>query len=53
MIFDENGQPIMAGRKLEDYSANELRAKLYMAGIDYPTNASKAELIKLIRDNKI
>lgn len=53
MILDADGKPVMQGRKLEDFSANELRAKLFMAGIDYPANASKSDLINLIKANKI
>lgn len=53
MILDADGKPVMQGRKLEDYSANELRAKLYCAGVDYPASAGKTELIRLIKENKI
>lgn len=53
MILDRDGKPVMQGRKLEDHSANELRAKLYCAGVEYPVNAGKAELIRLIKEHKI
>ena len=33
MILDSNGNTVMPGRKLEDMSANELRAKLYNADV--------------------
>lgn len=51
MIYDSEGNAVMPGRKLEDLSANELRAKLYNADIEYPSDASKQDLIKLIREN--
>lgn len=38
-----------AGRRLEDLSANELRMKLYNAGIEYPDDAGKKELIELVK----
>ena len=37
------------GRKLEDLHMNELRMRLELAGIKYKDNASKADLIKLIK----
>lgn len=37
------------GRKLEDLSANELRAKLDMAGVDIPDVKTKGELIELVK----
>ena len=51
MILDSNGNTVMPGRKLEDMSANELRAKLYNADVKYPANASRQDLIRLIREN--
>lgn len=51
MIVDSNGNTVMPGRKLEDMSANELRAKLYNADVKYPANASRQDLIRLIREN--
>lgn len=39
------------GRKLEDLHMNELRMKLELAGIKYKDNTSKADLIKLIKNN--
>lgn len=41
------------GRRLEDLSANELRAKLYNAGVDYPEAASKKELAELVRKHHL
>lgn len=43
----------ITGRKLEDLSANELRMKLYNAGVDYPEDASKKELAELVRKHRI
>lgn len=39
-------------RKLEDMSLQELEAKLYLKGVEYPRNASKEELIAIIKKNK-
>ena len=39
------------GRKLEDLHMNELRMRLDLEGIKYKDNASKADLIKLIKNN--
>lgn len=40
----------VAGRKLEDLSANELRAKLIMAGVDIPKDIkTKDQLIELVK----
>lgn len=40
------------GRKLEDLTANELRAKLIMAGVSVPkTIKTKTELIRLIKQH--
>lgn len=44
---------VSIGRKLEDLHANELRLKLENAGIAYPDDAGKQELIALIRKNKL
>ena len=43
----------ITGRRLEDLSANELRMKLYNAGVDYPENASKKELAELVRKHNL
>ena len=40
-------------RRYDDLSANELRMKLELAGIPYCDNASKKELIALVRKNKL
>lgn len=40
-------------RRYDDLSANELRMKLELAGIPYYDNASKKELIALVRKNKL
>lgn len=37
------------GRKIEDCSMNELRAKLYMRGIEYKDDATKKDLITLLQ----
>jgi hypothetical protein len=51
MILYSNGKTVIPGRRLEDMSANGLRVKLYNADIKYPVNASKQDLIRLIREN--
>ena len=39
------------GRQLEDLSPNELRAKLYMHGVEIPeTIKTKKELIDLVKE---
>lgn len=39
------------GRQLEDLSPNELRAKLYISGVDIPeTIKTKKELIDLVKE---
>lgn len=40
-------------RKLEDLHANELRLKLENAGIAYADDASKSQLIALVKENKL
>lgn len=40
-------------RRYEDLSANELRMKLELAGIPYCNDASKAELVALVRKHKL
>lgn len=40
-------------RRLEDLHANELRLKLENAGITYPDNASKRQLVALVREHKL
>lgn len=40
----------IGGRKLEDLTANELRAKLITNGIDIPVGADKSELIRLVKE---
>lgn len=40
------------GRRLEDLSPNELRLRLYNAGIDYSQCRTKEDLIRLIRTTK-
>lgn len=43
------GQAV-SGRKLEDLSANELRAKLILAGVNVPKDIkTKEELVELVR----
>lgn len=40
----------VSGRKLEDLSANELRAKLILAGVNIPKDIkTKEELVKLVK----
>lgn len=39
--------------RYENMTMNQLREILYEAGIDYPDNATKQELIDLIKSNKI
>ncbi len=40
-------------RRLEDLHANELRLKLENAGIAYLDDATKQELIALVRKNRL
>lgn len=40
-------------RRLEDLHANELRLRLENAGIPYPDDATKKELVKLVRENRL
>lgn len=40
-------------RRLEDLHANELRLKLENASIVYPDDATKQELIALVRKNRL
>ncbi|NME28845.1 hypothetical protein HF872_09470 [Megasphaera hexanoica] len=40
-------------RRLEDLHANELRLRLENAGISYPDDATKKELVKLVRENRL
>lgn len=43
------GQAV-SGRKLEDLSANELRAKLILAGVNVPKDIkTKEELVELVK----
>lgn len=54
MSTSDKGTPFpkaAVGRKLEDLSANELRMKLYNAGVDYPDDATKKELIRLVKEH--
>lgn len=40
----------VSGRKLEDLSSNELRAKLILAGVNVPKDIkTKEELVELVR----
>lgn len=39
--------------RYENMTMNQLREILYEAGIDYPDNATKQDLIDLIKANKI
>lgn len=40
----------VGGRKLEDLSANELRAKLILAGVNVPKDIkTKEELVELVK----
>lgn len=41
---------IAQGRKLTDMSANELRMRLELAGVEYSDDATKAELAKLVSE---
>lgn len=41
-----------ASNKLENKSMNELRAMLWCIGVDYPDNATKQQLIDLIKKNQ-
>lgn len=43
---------VPSGRRLEDLSPNELRLRLYNAGVDYSQCRTKEELIHLIRNIK-
>lgn len=40
-------------RKLEDLHANELRMRLENAGIAYPEDASKRQLVALVKSNHV
>lgn len=40
-------------RRLEDLHANELRLRLENAGIAYPDNATKKELVELVRKYRL
>lgn len=40
-------------RRLEDLHANELRLRLENAGIAYPDDATKKELVELVRGNRL
>lgn len=40
-------------RRLEDLHANELRLKLERAGIAYADDASKSQLIRLVKENAV
>lgn len=39
--------------RYENMTMNQLREILYEAGIEYPDNATKQDLIDLIKDHKI
>ena len=40
-------------RRLEDLHANELRLRLENAGIAYPDDATKKELVELVRKYRL
>lgn len=40
---------MMDDRKTEELSMNELRARLYEAGIEYSDNTTREELIQLVK----
>lgn len=40
-------------RRLEDLHANELRLRLENAGIPYSDDATKKELVELVRENRL
>lgn len=40
-------------RRLEDLHANELRIRLENAGIAYPDDATKKELVELVRKYRL
>ena len=40
-------------RRLEDIHANELRLRLENAGIAYPDDATKKELVELVRKYRL
>lgn len=47
--FKDAGQK----RRLEDLHANELRLRLAHAGIPYPDDATKKDLVDLVRKHRL
>lgn len=41
-----------AGNKIENLSMNELRAILWQRGIEYPSDATRKELEKLVKETQ-
>nr|DAF34781.1 MAG TPA: Thymopoietin protein [Caudoviricetes sp.] len=54
--YDKPGIPFKdchKGRNLNQLHANELRAKLIQAGIEYTGNETKEELVALVKKHKL